>query len=114
MTTTFSPTTSTSSPQGDRSLRLAEAAAGLSNLLESSPPLTEFRPLERAYVRCHGAFAVRARRDDTSNAWLISCTSANDGWCSGEQRCPGSISFNEALAWGERLWHGCAELPYPD
>jgi hypothetical protein len=104
-----SPATQLSSA---RPQRLASAAGALAATLPVKPSI-EFRLADRAYVQSSVSHTTVARRDHVNGLWVISCESSTDGWCSGEQRCCGSFSAEQALEWGEQLWSGVAELPYP-
>jgi hypothetical protein len=95
-----------------RPQRLASAAGALAATLPEKPSI-EFRLTDRAYVQSWVSHTTVARRDHVNDLWVISCESGTDDWCSGEQRCCGSFSAEQALEWGEQLWSGVAELPYP-
>ena len=96
----------------NRPQRLATAAGALAATLPEKPSL-EFRLGDRAYVQSWVSHTTVARRDHVNAVWVISCESSADGWRSGEQRCCGSFSAEQALDWGEQLWAGTAEVPYP-
>jgi hypothetical protein len=91
--------------EAKRSSRSPEALAEAVDRLRGAPRHTIFQPDEQRYIRTCRDFTVAARMDHINALWTVCCESNSTGWSSGTQRCPASMLPEQALDWGEQLWH---------